>query len=79
MVYWRDRIAVSFPRGGVKVWMWSKGMSSFRYNQIDPHQLFRSVTGTWQAQRAILRQNVSAIRFVDDGAALLGGTRDGVL
>ncbi|KAF9466230.1 hypothetical protein BDZ94DRAFT_1251452 [Collybia nuda] len=59
MVYWRDRIAVSFPRGGVKVWIWHKG--------------------TWQAQRAILRQNVSAIRFVDDGAALLGGTRDGVL
>lgn len=35
--------------------------------------------GTWQPQRSILRQNVTAIRFVEDGSALLGGTRDGVL
>ncbi len=35
--------------------------------------------GTWQAQRSIVRPNVTAIKFVDDGAALLGGTRDGVL
>ncbi|TFK69660.1 hypothetical protein BDN72DRAFT_840149 [Pluteus cervinus] len=57
--YMRDRIAVSFPKAGVKVWMWLKG--------------------TWTSQRSILRQNVTALRFVDDGAALLGGTRDGVL
>ena len=25
MAYARDRIAVSFPRVGVKVWVWSKG------------------------------------------------------
>ncbi|KAF8061660.1 WD40-repeat-containing domain protein [Lyophyllum atratum] len=59
LAYVRDRVAVSFPRTGVKVWMWLKG--------------------TWQSQRSILRQNVTVIRFVDDGAALLGGTRDGVL
>ncbi|KAF5386987.1 hypothetical protein D9615_001964 [Tricholomella constricta] len=59
LAYMRDRIAVSFPRTGVKVWVWSKG--------------------TWQSQRSILRQNVTAIRFVEDGAALVGGTRDGVL
>ncbi|GLB35497.1 hypothetical protein LshimejAT787_0210620 [Lyophyllum shimeji] len=59
LAYMRDRVAVSFPRSGVKVWMWLKG--------------------TWQSQRSILRQNVTAIRFVDDGAALIGGTRDGVL
>ncbi|KAA1477128.1 WD40 repeat-like protein [Dentipellis sp. KUC8613] len=35
--------------------------------------------GTWQSQRSILRQNVTAIRFVEDGDALLGGTKDGVL
>jgi len=59
LAYMRDRVAVSFPRSGVKVWLWLKG--------------------TWQSQRSILRQNVTAIRFVDQGAALLGGTRDGVL
>ncbi|KAF8229556.1 hypothetical protein L208DRAFT_1459814 [Tricholoma matsutake] len=57
--YHRDRIAVSFPRTGVKVWM--------------------RVKGTWQQHRGILRQNVSSLRFVEDGEALLGGTRDGVL
>lgn len=25
LAYMRDRIAVSFPRAGVKVWMWLKG------------------------------------------------------
>jgi hypothetical protein len=55
----RDRIAVAFPRIGVKVWLWVKG--------------------TWQPQRSILRQNVTAIKFVGDGEALLGGTKDGVL
>lgn len=59
LAYFRDRIAVSFPKTGVKMWIWQKG--------------------TWQAQRSIVRPNVTAIRFVDDGAALLGGTRDGVL
>lgn len=57
--YQRDRIAVAFPRVGVKVWIWIKG--------------------TWQSQRAILRQNVTSIRFVEDGEALIGGTSDGVL
>ncbi|KAF8638838.1 hypothetical protein AX17_001896 [Amanita inopinata Kibby_2008] len=59
LAYHRDRIAVSFPKAGVKVWIWLKG--------------------TWQAQRSIVRPNVTAIKFMDDGAALLGGTRDGVL
>ncbi|KAG6873364.1 hypothetical protein C0995_016473 [Termitomyces sp. Mi166 len=59
LAYVRDRIAVSYPRVGVKVWIWLKG--------------------TWQAQRSILRQNVTAIKFVDGGAAILGGTRDGVV
>lgn len=57
--YQRDRIAVAFPRVGVKVWIWIKG--------------------TWQPQRSILRQNVTSIRFVEDGEALIGGTSDGVL
>ncbi|KAL0947583.1 hypothetical protein HGRIS_013672 [Hohenbuehelia grisea] len=59
MAYRDDRIAVSFPKTGVKVWLFSKG--------------------TWQAQRSILRQNVTLIKFVEDGEALLGGTKDGVL
>ncbi|KAF8352224.1 WD40-repeat-containing domain protein [Amanita rubescens] len=59
LAYYRDRIAVSFPKAGVKMWIWLKG--------------------TWQAQRSIVRPNVTAIKFVDDGGALLGGTRDGVL
>ncbi|VDC03922.1 unnamed protein product [Peniophora sp. CBMAI 1063] len=33
----------------------------------------------WTAQRSVLRQNVSAVKFVEEGSALLGGTRDGVL
>ncbi|KAG0706497.1 hypothetical protein DFH29DRAFT_798205 [Suillus ampliporus] len=57
--YSRDRLAVAFPRFGVKVWLWIKG--------------------TWQPQRSILRQNVTCIKFVEDGEALLGGTSDGVL
>ncbi|KAG1729774.1 hypothetical protein EDB19DRAFT_1897142 [Suillus lakei] len=57
--YNRDRLAVAFPRFGVKVWLWIKG--------------------TWQPQRSILRQNVTCIKFVEDGEALLGGTSDGVL
>ncbi|KIK94626.1 hypothetical protein PAXRUDRAFT_827796 [Paxillus rubicundulus Ve08.2h10] len=57
--YRRDRIAVAFPRIGVKVWIWIKG--------------------TWQPQRSILRQNVTSIKFVEDGEALIGGTSDGVL
>ncbi|KAG5652013.1 hypothetical protein H0H81_006595 [Sphagnurus paluster] len=59
LAYMQDRIAVAFPRTGVKVWIWSKG--------------------NWTSQRSILRQNVTAIRFVEDGTALVGGTRDGVL
>ncbi|KAF7971452.1 hypothetical protein HWV62_21022 [Athelia sp. TMB] len=37
------------------------------------------IKGTWQPQRSILRQNVTSIKFVEDGDALLGGTKDGVL
>ncbi|KAG6898222.1 hypothetical protein C0992_002236 [Termitomyces sp. T32_za158] len=59
LAYFRERIAVSYPRIGVKVWIWSKG--------------------TWQAQRSILRPNVTALIFVDEGAAIIGGTRDGVV
>jgi hypothetical protein len=36
-------------------------------------------TGSWRAQRSITRTNVTALKFIDDGDALLGGTRDGVL
>ncbi|KAJ8589862.1 WD40 repeat-like protein [Rhizopogon salebrosus TDB-379] len=34
--------------------------------------------GTWQPQRSILQQNVTCIKFVEDGNALLGGTSDGI-
>ncbi|KAF6764688.1 WD40-repeat-containing domain protein [Ephemerocybe angulata] len=57
--YAKDRIAVSFPRLGVKVWIFSNGV--------------------WHVQRSILRQNVTAITFMENGEALLGGTRDGAL
>lgn len=33
----------------------------------------------WTAQRSVLRQNVSSVKFVEEGSALLGGTKDGVL
>lgn len=38
-----------------------------------------SVVGTWQPQREIVRSGVTALKFVQDGAALIGGCRDGVL
>ncbi|KAI0303522.1 hypothetical protein B0F90DRAFT_1711649 [Multifurca ochricompacta] len=59
LAYKGDRIAASFPKFGVRIWMMKQG--------------------SWQPQRPIIRQNVTAIEFVDDGAALLGGTKDGVL
>ncbi|KAJ7184412.1 WD40-repeat-containing domain protein [Mycena filopes] len=55
----RDRIAVAFPRSGVKVWIWCKG--------------------SWLAQRSIMRSNVTVLKFIDGGDALLGGTREGVV
>jgi len=73
--YNRDRIAVAFPRFGVRVWLWIKGLCFSRVSE----SIIRSVTGTWQPQRSILRQNVTCIKFVEDGEALLGGTSDGVL
>jgi hypothetical protein len=36
-------------------------------------------TGMWQPQRSILRRNVTSIKFVEEGEALVGGTADGVL
>ncbi|KAJ7684500.1 WD40-repeat-containing domain protein [Mycena polygramma] len=35
--------------------------------------------GSWLAQRSIMRTNVTALKFIDDGDALLGGTREGVV
>ncbi|KAF7359195.1 WD40 repeat-like protein [Mycena sanguinolenta] len=54
-----DRIAIAFPKTGVKVWIWTKG--------------------SWRAQRSIMRKNVTALKFIEGGDALLGGTREGVV
>ncbi|KAJ7168394.1 hypothetical protein C8R43DRAFT_1158791 [Mycena crocata] len=35
--------------------------------------------GTWLAQRSIMRTNVTALKFINGGDALLGGTREGVV
>ncbi|KAJ6606345.1 hypothetical protein DFH09DRAFT_896185, partial [Mycena vulgaris] len=59
LAHTRDRIAVAFPRSGVKVWIWCKG--------------------SWLAQRSIMRTNVTALKFIDGGDALLGGTREGAV
>lgn len=37
------------------------------------------LAGKWQAQREIARSGVTALKFVQDGDALIGGCRDGVL
>ncbi|KAF8968318.1 hypothetical protein BDZ97DRAFT_1916158 [Flammula alnicola] len=37
------------------------------------------ISGTWQQQREIARSGVTAIKFVQDGNALIGGCRDGVM
>lgn len=77
MAYTKDRIAVAYPRIGVKVWMLNKGTCVTPV--ILSNKLSLPGIGTWQSQRSILRQNVTAIKFVEDGDALLGGTKDGVL
>lgn len=59
LAFHRDRMAIGYPRSGIKVWLFIKG--------------------TWTPQRSIVRQNVTTIRFVEDGEALIGGTTDGVL
>ncbi|KAJ7677277.1 hypothetical protein B0H17DRAFT_1079814 [Mycena rosella] len=59
LAHTRDRIAVAFPRSGVKVWKWYRGQ--------------------WLAQRSIMRTNVTALKFVEGGDALLGGTREGAV
>ncbi|KAJ6500645.1 hypothetical protein C8R45DRAFT_820457, partial [Mycena sanguinolenta] len=35
--------------------------------------------GSWRAQRSIMRKNVTALKFIEGGDALLGGTREGVV
>lgn len=72
----RDRIAIAFPRVGVKVWLWVKGAYPLRFHFSSVNVL---ETGMWQPQRSILRQNVTTIKFIEEGEALLGGTADGVL
>lgn len=37
------------------------------------------IAGMWARQRSIPKQHVTALRFVDDGNGLLGGTKDGAL
>lgn len=48
------------------------------YEKVSDIEYCRDL-GTWQEQRSILRQNVTAIKFVGDGDAMIGGTSDGVL
>ena len=74
----RDRVAVAFARSGVRIWMFSAKGTVGSSPRINPRRLTRTV-GQWQPQRPIIRQNVSTISFVEDGTALLGGTKDGVL
>ncbi|KIP10286.1 hypothetical protein PHLGIDRAFT_249281 [Phlebiopsis gigantea 11061_1 CR5-6] len=59
LAFCRDRLAVAYPKSGVKIWLFVKG--------------------TWSPQRSINRQNVTSIKFVEDGEGLIGGTADGVL
>jgi hypothetical protein len=71
-----DRIAASFPKYGVYIWMLKQGK---RVIPVASCTKVDRVIGSWQPQRPIDRQNVTAIEFIDGGAALLGGTKDGVL
>lgn len=71
-----DRIAIAFPQAGVKVWLFVKGKSrGISIPALEAH----GSSGTWFPQRSILQHNVSAIKFVDGGDALIGATGDGVL
>lgn len=47
--------------------------------QRDGLTTFHTTLGTWSPQRSIVRQNVTAIKFIEDGEGLVGGTTDGVL
>ncbi|KAF8162830.1 hypothetical protein B0H34DRAFT_693093 [Crassisporium funariophilum] len=59
MAYTKDRIAVSIPSLGVRLWL--------------------CINGTWRQQREIIRSGVVAVRFIQDGNALIGACRDGVI
>lgn len=72
-----DRIAIAFPQGGVKVWLFIKGV--WLYVCVRVVQRLTCVSGTWLPQRSISQHNVTTIKFVDDGDALMGATAEGVL
>jgi hypothetical protein len=68
LAYNGDRIAASFPKYGVYIWMLKQGRRDIPIvccMEID------RVLGSWQSQRPIDRQNVTALEFIDGGAALL--------
>jgi hypothetical protein len=73
----RDRLAIAYPRTGVKVWIFVKGKLERKKPINLAHPI--GIAGTWIPQRSIVRQNVTTIKFVEDGDALIGGTTDGVL
>jgi hypothetical protein len=61
--------AIAYDRGRVAI--------AFPQDSVKIWEWSRTVG--WQELRCIKRSQVSAIRFVNDGAGLLGGTTDGVL
>jgi hypothetical protein len=62
------------PAGAAPHWAWAQ---AFPQDSVKIWEWSRTVG--WQELRCIKRSQVSAIRFVNDGAGLLGGTTDGVL
>ena len=71
-------MAIAYPRTGVKVWLFIQGMQ-MRQLSMTHIRLTLCDEGSWRPQRTIVRQNVTAIHFVEEGNALIGGTTDGVL
>lgn len=64
-------------RESVATYFWCVALTMFGVACVlTPHF---PLAGKWQAQREIARSGVTALKFVQDGDALIGGCRDGVL
>jgi len=76
--YKSDCLVVAFPRSNVQVWQLIEGLSLSQASESTA----RFVTGTWQLlslKPSISQRDVTCMKFIDGGDALLGGTSNGKL
>lgn len=78
MDYRSDRVAVAFPRVGVRIWVLINGMRKSRFHATRSIELHDDV-GYWQQQRMIRTVHVLAVKFIGRGETLLSACADGRL